>query len=204
MSGMQEEQGKKITIHFLGTWSTNNHRQRRCVHDENGNIDPVKQNEPVVPRGSGSKKRKSSGGDDSDGSVKKIKLDPADITGMFQRDDSALNDIPRSLFSTPIAQMTATEKLDTVTLDPSLAIVEQREFSVPDSECSGGIIQDAKQPELVYVDSDLLTPETHLAAGGDLNGVPKSQSPKLIQQGMQVFHKLTNGIDQQNTLIETV
>ena len=36
-------------------------RQRRCVHDENGRIDPVKAEQTPVPRGSAAKKRKSEG-----------------------------------------------------------------------------------------------------------------------------------------------
>jgi len=195
---MQEKQGRKFQFSFKN-FGANNQRQRRCVHDENGNIDPVKQNEPVVPRGSGGKKRKSSGGDDSDSSVKKIKLDPADVPGLFLGDDPTLNGIPRSLFSTPIAQMTTTEELDTVTPNSSLAIVEQRELGVPGHECNGGTIQNEEQVESLYVDSDLLAPETY-----DLNCVPKSQGPQTAQQGMQVLHKLTNGTDQQNTVIEAI
>lgn len=60
----------------------NNLLKRRCIHDENGNIDPVKQNEPVVPRGSASKKRKSTGSDNSEIMEKKIKVDHTDDSAM--------------------------------------------------------------------------------------------------------------------------
>ncbi|KAF2198384.1 hypothetical protein GQ43DRAFT_483345 [Delitschia confertaspora ATCC 74209] len=37
--------------------------KRRCIHDENGNVDPVKASEAPIPRGSASKKRRISEGD---------------------------------------------------------------------------------------------------------------------------------------------
>ena len=70
--------------------NTNAAAQRRCIHDENGNIDPIKQNEPVVPRGSASKKRKSSGSENSEMSEKKIKVDHTDDSSMMD-DLSLLN-----------------------------------------------------------------------------------------------------------------
>ena len=122
--------------------------------------------------------------------MKKIKLDVGDDTGLFLGNDSALNCIQRSPFSTPVAQITATERLDTVNLNPSLlAIAEQRAFSDSVPERDGGIVQDATQAE-----PDLLAPETHPPASDDLNGLRKSQ------QGMQDLPKLANG--NQNTVID--
>lgn len=48
--------------------------QRRCIHDEYGNIDPVKASEPPVPRGPVSgKKRRITGDADGEQVVKKVK-----------------------------------------------------------------------------------------------------------------------------------
>jgi len=50
------------------------YKQRRCIHDENGNIDIAKKNEPVIPRGSA--KRKLAPGSDSP-SGNKLKKEPS-------------------------------------------------------------------------------------------------------------------------------
>ncbi|KAJ9648733.1 JmjC domain-containing histone demethylation protein 1 [Coniosporium tulheliwenetii] len=48
--------------------------QRRCIHDEYGNIDPVKASETPVPRGTvSSKKRRTTGDADGEQTVKKVK-----------------------------------------------------------------------------------------------------------------------------------
>ncbi|KAF2195200.1 hypothetical protein K469DRAFT_544639 [Zopfia rhizophila CBS 207.26] len=51
--------------------------KRRCIHDENGNVDPVKASEAPVPRGSASKKRRVSEGD-GEPSSKKMKKEVDD------------------------------------------------------------------------------------------------------------------------------
>ncbi|KAK5124570.1 hypothetical protein LTR85_001787 [Meristemomyces frigidus] len=48
--------------------------KRRCVHDENGNVDPVKASETPVPRGSVVSKKRSIGEDGSPLQIKKQKL----------------------------------------------------------------------------------------------------------------------------------
>jgi F-box/leucine-rich repeat protein 10/11 len=52
-----------------------NARQRRCIHDEYGNVDPIKANEVPVPRGSTSKKRRVS--DEDSNSSKRMKFESA-------------------------------------------------------------------------------------------------------------------------------
>lgn len=47
--------------------------KRKCIHDENGNIDPVKAAQTPTPRATAPKKRKSSGDAESTPSQKKIK-----------------------------------------------------------------------------------------------------------------------------------
>nr|OQO20641.1 hypothetical protein B0A51_13511 [Rachicladosporium sp. CCFEE 5018] len=48
--------------------------KRRCIHDDTGNVDPVKAAENPVPRGSGSKKRESESSSPRE-SVKRLKFD---------------------------------------------------------------------------------------------------------------------------------
>lgn len=102
--------------------------------------------------------------------------------------------------------MMASEGLDAINPYPTLAIPEQREFSVPGPEYDSGTVQDATQEEPLHVDSDLLAPETHPSAtiSDDLSDLLEPQGPKLAQQGMQVLRELTNGTEQQNTVIEVV
>ncbi len=54
--------------------------QRRCIHDEFGNIDPVKAQEIPTPRGPTTKKRRASGESDNAPEVKMAKLEPADVS----------------------------------------------------------------------------------------------------------------------------
>ncbi|KAF2649297.1 hypothetical protein K491DRAFT_208639 [Lophiostoma macrostomum CBS 122681] len=66
--------------------------KRRCIHDENGNIDPVKASETPVPRGSASKKRPLSGEDDGEALNKKIKRDS--FAGLVNGEISPWNRYP--------------------------------------------------------------------------------------------------------------
>ncbi|KAF2724279.1 hypothetical protein K431DRAFT_291789 [Polychaeton citri CBS 116435] len=58
--------------------------KRRCIHDENGNIDPVKASETPVPRGSASSKKRSSmeGGADSPLAKKPKQQSPMSVAPM--------------------------------------------------------------------------------------------------------------------------
>ncbi|KAF2835606.1 hypothetical protein M501DRAFT_997723 [Patellaria atrata CBS 101060] len=49
--------------------------KRRCIHDEYGNIDPIRAQESPIPRGSANKKRASTGGAEQ-GSAKKLRSEP--------------------------------------------------------------------------------------------------------------------------------
>ena len=49
--------------------------QRRCVHDENGNVDPIKAAETPIPRGSNPSKKRDSEGEGSPESLKKVRQD---------------------------------------------------------------------------------------------------------------------------------
>ncbi|KAF1810730.1 hypothetical protein P152DRAFT_475194 [Eremomyces bilateralis CBS 781.70] len=73
--------------------------KRRCIHDENGNVDVVKLNEKSIPRGSsGGKKRSAPTSEDTDQHPTKrlhfeddIKIPPEDDTAMFDSTPNAIN-----------------------------------------------------------------------------------------------------------------
>lgn len=68
----------KVSIDDTGPVLLSDGTQRRCIHDEYGNIDPVKKAEIPVPRGSvSSKKRPMSG--DRDAQSKKLKRSPMKV-----------------------------------------------------------------------------------------------------------------------------
>jgi F-box and leucine-rich repeat protein 10/11 len=50
-------------------------KQRRCIHDENGNVDPIKAAEAPIPRGSASKKRRVSDVEDGEALSKRMRLE---------------------------------------------------------------------------------------------------------------------------------
>jgi F-box and leucine-rich repeat protein 10/11 len=63
------------------SWYLSDPAQRRCIHDENGRVDPFKAAEPSRPRGSTSTKRPARLSDDFHTSTKKSKADdPGDDT----------------------------------------------------------------------------------------------------------------------------
>lgn len=66
-------------------------RQRRCIHDENGNVDPVKAAEAPVPRGSASKRRRVEE-DDGEALTKKIKMES--FAGLVDGEVSQWNRYP--------------------------------------------------------------------------------------------------------------
>jgi F-box/leucine-rich repeat protein 10/11 len=65
--------------------------QRRCIHDENGNIDPVKASETPVPRGE-KKKRRVSDNDDGEAINKKMKRES--FAGLVNGEISMWNRYP--------------------------------------------------------------------------------------------------------------
>ncbi|KAH7115155.1 hypothetical protein B0J11DRAFT_584460 [Dendryphion nanum] len=66
--------------------------KRRCIHDENGNIDPIKASETPVPRGSASKKRRVSENDEGELLNKKIKRES--FAGIISGEVSHYNRYP--------------------------------------------------------------------------------------------------------------
>ncbi|TKX27007.1 JmjC domain-containing protein 1 [Elsinoe australis] len=56
--------------------------KRRCVHDENGQIDPVKEKQAPIPRSNATKKRKSTDGQSPE--IKRPKKEPKDAQSMNQ------------------------------------------------------------------------------------------------------------------------
>ncbi|MCJ1473328.1 Lysine-specific demethylase 7A [Lambiella insularis] len=76
--------------------------KRRCVHDENGNEDPIKVAEASLPRSSSIKKRKLSGESAEDGSVKKVKKPASSgVVVNFSQSQSATESFaPNSLTET--------------------------------------------------------------------------------------------------------
>ena len=88
-------------------------RQRRCIHDEYGNIDPVKAAETPVPRGSTSKKRRISDEHDGEAINKRIKRES--FAGLVSGEVSQWNRYP---LAKPRAA-SATEQRDMIaTLTP--------------------------------------------------------------------------------------
>ncbi|KAF2012393.1 hypothetical protein BU24DRAFT_376174 [Aaosphaeria arxii CBS 175.79] len=67
--------------------------KRRCIHDENGNIDPIKASETPVPRGSMSKKRRISG-DNDEGEALNKKLKGDSFAGIINGEVSHYNRYP--------------------------------------------------------------------------------------------------------------
>ncbi|KAF2742720.1 hypothetical protein M011DRAFT_462275 [Sporormia fimetaria CBS 119925] len=66
--------------------------KRRCIHDENGNVDPVKAAEAPVPRGSASKKRRASLEVDGEALTKKLKMES--FAGLVNGEVSQWNRYP--------------------------------------------------------------------------------------------------------------
>ncbi|KAH0536918.1 hypothetical protein FGG08_006256 [Glutinoglossum americanum] len=71
--------------------------RRRCIHDGNGNVDPIKAQEPPMPRASSSNKRARPviiGTVDTNRYFKKTKLEP-EITSTFSNISESLTDVIR-------------------------------------------------------------------------------------------------------------
>ncbi|MCJ1397674.1 JmjC domain-containing histone demethylation protein 1 [Xylographa trunciseda] len=85
--------------------------KRRCIHDENGNEDPVKVAEASVPRSSSSKKRKTGGEAAENGPPRKMKRPSTSetMTGLDHDHSLPLAAVSPALRSSPI--MTATQTL---------------------------------------------------------------------------------------------
>jgi hypothetical protein len=102
--------------------------QRRCIHDENGNIDPVKLAEPVVPRGSATgKKRKSSGAADMEPLHKRPKAERSISNGDQGQSDEM------EPFTDTFALLEDTSMVDPMLLDPAALEAEPHDRGSPAS-----------------------------------------------------------------------
>ncbi|KAF2727195.1 hypothetical protein EJ04DRAFT_582210 [Polyplosphaeria fusca] len=105
--------------------------KRRCIHDENGNIDPVKASEAPVPRNGATKKRRVSEGDEM--AIHRSKESfPGDtrIDGKMSQDPFRIPS--RSLFG----------------LDSSAMVLDDEHGSSPRPASSGELIQVANDAQL--------------------------------------------------------
>ncbi|KAF2477796.1 uncharacterized protein BDR25DRAFT_275202 [Lindgomyces ingoldianus] len=99
--------------------------KRRCIHDENGNVDPIKASEAPVPRGSASKKRRVSEGDTNPAS-RDLKNEPlAD----FEMGGGEWN--PENLIETPSRPKRLVETSDRINVYSSQKVVEYTSIEDP-------------------------------------------------------------------------
>lgn len=98
-------------------------RQRRCIHDENGNVDPVKAAEAPVPRGSASKKRRISEVDDGEALTKKIKMES--FAGLVNGEVSHWNRYP--LQKPRPSSLSGSQEPETMPVDPELLMMDHNE-----------------------------------------------------------------------------
>ncbi|KAK3079539.1 hypothetical protein LTS18_004602, partial [Coniosporium uncinatum] len=68
--------------------------KRRCIHDENGNVDPVKAQEASIPRGSNSNKKRKSSGENSGGAISKKIKKQASVVDLYRIQDEILVNSP--------------------------------------------------------------------------------------------------------------
>lgn len=119
--------------------------QRRCIHDENGNIDPIKASETPVPRGSASKKRRISGDNDEGEALnKKIKRDS--FAGLINGEVSHYNRYP---LAHPVSQPEAQDSMSVHSAHQALDLASSDEVLPIDPQLSGdmdGKIQTATPP----------------------------------------------------------
>jgi F-box/leucine-rich repeat protein 10/11 len=111
--------------------------QRRCIHDEYGNVDPVKANEVPIPRGSATKKRRVSD-EDSTATAKRMKHESSYEDDYIGRDIHARHSLPNH-FSVGSAhlqdiafsaqQALARGQDDLVPVDPALQAYANSAFS---------------------------------------------------------------------------
>jgi F-box/leucine-rich repeat protein 10/11 len=76
----------------LPTISSLTLQQRRCIHDEHGNVDPKKAAEAPVPRGSASKRRRVGDEEDGEALTKRIKMES--FAGLVDGEVSLWNRYP--------------------------------------------------------------------------------------------------------------
>lgn len=87
--------------------------QRRCIHDENGKVDPFKAAEPSKPRGSSSNKRPARLSDEMSASAKKSKVDDTE-------DDTVLVGQAQSALAEASNEQAVQEDDSNALIDPSL------------------------------------------------------------------------------------
>jgi F-box/leucine-rich repeat protein 10/11 len=134
----------KVSMRRVINWLNNSHEQRRCIHDEYGNVDPVKANEVPIPRGSATKKRRVSDAD-STTSLKRFKHESSYDDEYMNGDVHARHSLPNqfdvgsSLLQLQDIAVSAQHALargeddNLVPVDPALQAYANRAFSAMDT-----------------------------------------------------------------------
>lgn len=131
--------------------------QRRCIHDEFGNIDPVKQNEPVVPRGPTKPKNKIHPTSESPAAKRVKKESHTDVPNTYTFD---ANQQPTASESTSsLERLMDPAIFDTMNLPPtnaeeptydSAAWFNERQMETAESLYNSMINHTSPAPEMSY------------------------------------------------------
>lgn len=171
------------------------HSQRRCIHDENGAIDPIKAQEAKIPRGSHKKRRVS--GEETSPSIKRSKkesMDSGDMSNGISSAEQLEDGHPLSDGLTEIAMAALgaeaadndldsdQEMLDAPPLDPALESVPHQDTAVSSIENHYAGVDQHQDLRLL---SDLEesaargggAPDQHVHFPGQANGVTELQIP---------------------------
>ncbi|KAF2273973.1 uncharacterized protein EI97DRAFT_444528 [Westerdykella ornata] len=179
--------------------------KRRCIHDEYGNVDPVKAAEAPIPRGSATKKRRVSEHEDGEALTKKMKMES--FAGLVNGEVSHWNRYP---LQKP-RLTSASDSQDEMTMDSARSTRDPRSLLGPPlaEEQTGGVVTQVVRPmsasksvskEPVYcsienvqeevvtsgpVDPLLLNPEprTPRATNNAANGIHAAPESSPIQNG---------------------
>lgn len=184
--------------------------KRRCVHDEMGNVDPVKASQTPVPRAYSASKRARADPETDSQDFKRPKLLEHDSSRDTLIDPSL--DIPESMTNMPAADATRDQDhtIADHLLDPSLMDVAQPGPSQGPGEVQATLTDSASVNETMPLSiDDHLPQETSRVptnAGNDLhmkeetNGV--GEPPAQLSNGVHHTHVLHSGHNEQESKIE--